>query len=169
MFPEDDMNLSEWFEDQLRSTLDGFVWAVHQLPRERWYMPPPAPLGEWSAAQHVFHMLDYEERLALPTMYQWIGAPAVLPEEVEVRKRQERPPIEDLLAQFEKVRRTEIGLLSKFDASVWTTIRKTTFWGDVSLYWLVCKTYQHTAEHTHNVLGLTLFWDRITELMAHGH
>jgi hypothetical protein len=66
--PETDieMELSQWFDYQLRSTLDGFIWAVHQLPEERWYKLPPASLGEWSAAEHVHHLLNYEKRLALP-------------------------------------------------------------------------------------------------------
>jgi hypothetical protein len=163
-----EMELSQWFDYQLRSTLDGFIWAVRQLPKERWYTTPPTPLGEWSAAQHAFHLFDYEERLALPTMYQWLGAPPVLPEESENQTRKSRPSIEELLPQFEKIRWSEIGLLPKFDDAAWATVRKTTFWGDVSLYWLVCKTYQHTVEHTHNVLGLTLFWDRVIEHKAHG-
>lgn len=161
------MELAKWFDYQLRSTLDGFLWAVDQLPKERWYTRPPTPLGEWSAAQHTFHLLDYEERLAVPTMYQWLGVPPVLPEEFEDRAEKKQLPIEELLSQFEKIRQLEIDLLPKFDDAAWNSIRKTTFWGDVSLYWLVCKTYQHTAEHTHNVLGLTLFWDRNIKHSAH--
>jgi len=30
------MELSQWFDYQLRSTLDGFIWAVNQLPKECW-------------------------------------------------------------------------------------------------------------------------------------
>jgi hypothetical protein len=162
------MELSNWFEYQLRCTLDGFIWAVQQLPKERLYALPPAPLGEWSAAQHVFHMLDYEERLALPTMHQWLGSPSVVLNENEEKSELDLPPIEEMLIRFERVRHSEISMLSKFNHATWTSIRKTTFWGEVSLYWLICKTYQHTAEHTHDILRLTLFWDRIIERMARG-
>ena len=161
------MDLSQWFDYQLRSTLDGFIWAVHQVPKERLYTLPPTPLGEWSAAQHVFHMLEYEERFALPSMYQWLGVPPGIPEEGEKGIEQNPPQIEEKLSQFERVREAEISMLPKFDSITWSTIQKTTFWGDVSLYWLVCKTYQHTVEHTHNVLGLTLFWDRTINRGAH--
>jgi hypothetical protein len=152
------MELSQWFDYQLRSTLDGFVWAVRQVPEDRLYTLPPAALGEWSAAQHVFHMVDYEERLALPSMSQWLGVPPVIPEVEDVIEKGPRQ-VDAKLAQFEKVRQAEINLLSKFEPDAWQTVMRTTFWGDVSLFWLVCKTYQHTSEHTHNVLSLTLFWD----------
>jgi hypothetical protein len=161
------MELSQWFEYQLRSTLDGFVWAVRQVPPERLNILPPASLGEWSAAQHVAHMIDYEERLALPSMAQWLGVPPVIPEDSERGLEQLPPSIEEKLARFERVRQAEISMLSKFDSADWDTVRRTTFWGDVSLFWLVCKTYQHTAEHTHNVLSLTLFWDSTIRHPAH--
>ena len=161
------MELYQWFDYQLRSTLDGFNWAVNQLPKERWYTLPPARLGEWSAAQHVFHLLDYEERLALPSMYQWLGVPPAIPEEAENEIKKSQLPVEELLSRLEKIRELEIGLLPKFDQAAWNSVMRTTFWGEASLYWLVCKTYQHTAEHTHNVLSLTLFWDDTGKRSAH--
>lgn len=161
------MDLSKWFDYQLRSTLDGFVWAVQQVPKERLYFPPPTQLGEWSAVQHVVHVLDYEERYALPTMSQWLGVPPVIPEELERPVEPNPPLLEEKLSRFEQVRWAEINLLSKFERDAWDKVRRTTFWGDVTLYWLICKTYQHTLEHTHNVLGLTLFWDTTIRRPAH--
>ena len=161
------MELPEWFDYQLRSTLDGFIWAVHQVPKERCYAPPPAALGEWSAAQHVFHMLDYEENFAMPSMSQWLGVPPVIREEFERGKEQSLPLMEKMLSQFEHVRELEIGMLPKFELSAWNAIEKTTFWGDISLEWLVRKTYQHTLEHSHNILGLSLFWDSALKRGAH--
>jgi hypothetical protein len=162
------MELSQWFDYQLRSTLDGFIWAVSQLPEERLYVPPSTPLGEWSAAQHIAHILDYEKRLALPTMYQWLGEQPIISAEVEYHIEKNLPPVNEMLSQFEKVRKTEIGLLSSFDHAAWNSMQRTTVWGEVSLYWLVCKTYQHTLEHIHDVLRLVLFWDRTIERMARG-
>jgi hypothetical protein len=153
------MELSQWFDYQLRSTLDGFVWAVHQVPKEHLYTVPPTQLGEWPAAQHVSHMVDYEERFALPSMAQWLGVPAVIPEELEKGLEQSPPSIEERLSQFRQVREAQISMLPKFEPMAWERVKRTTFWGDVSLYWLVCKTYQHTVEHTHNILSITLFWD----------
>ena len=159
------MELSKWFDHQLRSTLDGFTWAVQQLPVERLYATPPAPLGEWSAAQHVFHLLEYEENLALPSMHQWLGAPLVI--RYESLDDAASPSIEELLSRFKSVRQEEIELLPKFSQAAWELKQKTTFWGDVSLRWLVSKTYQHTLEHTHDILRLSLFWDRIIVRMAY--
>ena len=160
------MNLTDWFDYQLHSTLEGFIWAVQQLQSERFYSLPPTPLGEWSAAQHIYHMLEYEGKLALPTMYQWLGAPAVVREDDDEKDIQNSPPVEEMLAQFEQIRRAEIELLPQFRDEDWKLIKHTTFWGEVSLYWLVCKTYQHTLEHTHDILRLSLFWDRILERTA---
>ena len=155
------MNLSQWFHTQLQASADGLVWAVEQVPVERQHARPPAPLGEWSAARHAFHMLYYEQTIALPSMGQWLGEP--------------RPPVagrkEDtawdggrdlggLLAEFREVRASQIALLSKFDASLWDEPREA-IWGSVPLRWVVTKTYQHTAEHTHDVLRLALFWDMV--------
>ena len=103
-------------------------------------------------------MVYYEERLALPGMSQWLGVPAAIPDDEQVIEKGPRQ-VDAKLAQFERVRQAEINLLSKYEPDAWRTVMRTTFWGDVSLFWLVCKTYQHTAEHTHNVLSLTLFWD----------
>lgn len=158
------MELSQWFDYQLRSTLDGFLWAVQQLSEERWYTAPPPPLGEWSAAEHVYHMLDYEKRLALPTMYQWLGKTPII--EMEEYGKRDLPSIRTMLEEFEQIRKSEMDLLPKFEPATWNTTQNTEAWGAVSLYWLVCKTYQHTADHTKSILGLTLFWDRVSVRMA---
>jgi hypothetical protein len=102
------IEFSHWFDHQLRSTLDGFIWAVHQLAEERWYELPPAPLGEWSAAQHVHHMLNYEKRLALPTMGQWLGETPIIKRRNEGTNKQELSPMMEMLEEFEQVRRAEI-------------------------------------------------------------
>lgn len=159
------MNSAEWFEYQLQSTLDGIIWAAGQLPKERYYVLPPSPLGEWSASQHIFHMLEYERDLALPSMQQWLGASPAL-RRPDANDQPNPPAVEELLDEFQQVRQAEIALLRKFDDSTWDSTRNTTFWGEVNLSWLVSKTYQHTLEHTHDILRLVLFWDRILQRMA---
>lgn len=154
------MNHSQWFEQQLQASADGFVWAVAQVPVVRQYAAPPKSLGEWSAARHLFHMLDYERQIALPVMQQWLGAPEFLvnwDEEAGWRANCD-VAIEDLLDQFRTIRRAQIGLLSQFSAHAWHA-QQMTGWGPIPLLWLVSKTYQHTNEHTSDVLRLALFWD----------
>ena len=160
------MELSKWFDSQLRSTLDGFIWSVQQVSEERWYALPPTQLGEWSMAQHVFHMLHYEEKLALPSMQQWLGAPLAVREKVDEAIWDHPPPIQVMLDQFKRVRFAEINLLTNFDDMAWRSVQKTTFWGEVSLYWLVSKTYQHTLDHNQDILRLALFWDRVLARMS---
>ena len=100
------MNLSQWFHDQLKASADGFVWAVEQVPAERRFIALPAPLGEWSAARHVFHMLSYEQKIALPSVRQWLGEPLKLTEEEydEDAIWGDGQDLEIMLAQLQEVR-----------------------------------------------------------------
>jgi hypothetical protein len=153
------MNNSQWFQDQLQAGADGFVWGAQQVPPARRNLRPPEALGEWTAARHIFHMAFYEQNIALPTMLQWLGKP--LPSEgvAEVDAWGEgSADIESLLADFKQVRAEQIQLLAKFDDPAWNSTRET-IWGPVTLQWVVSKTFQHTAEHTGDILGIALFWD----------
>jgi hypothetical protein len=159
------MNLSAWFSTQLKTSGDGFVWAVEQVPVERWYAIPPAPLGEWVPARHVFHMVIYEHDIVLPHMRYWLGEPLPLRDELEQRflaedKEWENQRVEDQLAAFQQGRTEQIALLPSILDELWHEIRATE-WGSVSLKWIVSKTFQHTAEHTHDVMRMVLFWDGI--------
>ena len=156
------MDLSQWFDDQLKSSADGFAWAVEQVPVERRLVSPPVPLGEWSTARHAFHMLYYEQMVALPSMRQWLGSPFTLNEEDydEDKAWGDGTNLETILSDFRNVRAEQIVLLPNFDESMWNETRDTV-WGNVTLKWVVTKTFQHTAEHTHDVLRMALFWDMI--------
>lgn len=156
------MNLSDWFRYQLQASGDGFLWAIEQLPEERWMLPPPHHPEDWSAARHAFHMLYYDQHFSLASIRQWLGSP--------------RPSLDDLredaewaaglgndtrsvLAQFGIIRAEQITLLAQFDDQLWHEARETAYWGTVTLQWVVTKTYQHTAEHIHDVLRMALFWE----------
>ena len=158
------MNSTEWFCAQLQSSADGFVWGAELVPGARRYLQPPKDLGEWTAARHVFHMMNYELTIALPSMQQWLGSEIpnieVLDEDRAWAKN--RDPFEKLLAQFKEVRADQMALFQKFDADSWGAIREAV-WGPVTLFWVVSKTYQHTAEHTSDILRMALFWDYFEE------
>lgn len=62
------------------------------------------------------------------------------------------------LRSFTTGRDEQRALLARLDPAAWTAARPTG-WGDVPLRWVVTKTYQHTAEHTNDVLRIALFWD----------
>jgi hypothetical protein len=53
-------------------------------------------------------------------------------------------------------------LLNRLDAGAWTAAQATV-WGDMPLRWVVAKTYQHTAEHTSDILRIALYWDFFVE------
>jgi len=152
------MNLTAWFQAQLQASGEGFVWGAEQVPAGRRTMRPRAGLGEWTAARHVFHMLDYEQTIVLPSMQQWLGGPLPVDPGEEIAWNQADQDMDRLLARFKQVRAEQIALLPKFAEADWQATREAV-WGTRTLLWVVSKTYQHTAEHTHNVMCLALFWD----------
>jgi hypothetical protein len=157
-------NLSQWFHDQLKASGDGFAWAVEQIPAERRYLAPPRHPEDWSAARHLFHMFYYEKYVALPVMKYWQGEslpdlPAFYQSEEDTWGSGQDHKVESLLAQFREVRGEEIALLPDINDLLWNKVRESV-WGFVSLHWVVTKTYQHTCEHTHDVLRMVLWWDR---------
>ncbi len=153
------MNLSAWFRQQLQVSGEGMIWAVSQVPEERRYRRPPIVLGTWPAVRHLFHLWYYERHIALPSMRQWLGAPPPsvmgLDEEAAWQKA---PDLDDLITAFRDVRSEQISCLDAFAPPAWEDVRPT-IWGLLPLRWVVTKTYQHTAEHIHDVLQIALFWD----------
>lgn len=158
-------NLANWFHVQLTSSADAFTWAIKQVPEERLFIAPPGKLGEWPAARHVFHLLSYERRLALPSMRIWLGETFernetykedVAWENAEWAKSQD---LSTMLADFRRIRAEEIALLDQYQEDDWEKTLATPAWDNIPLRWAVTKTLQHTFEHTNNVLQMALFWD----------
>ena len=158
------MNLTQWFKNQLQASADGFIWGAEQVPHARRTAQPPKGLGEWSVVRHVFHLTHYELTLALPSMRQWIGEAPPSSDNLEelTWERTTTRDVESLLGEFREVRQQQIELLVRFDDRLWDTLQETT-WGPKTLLWVVSKTYQHTAEHTSDIMRIGLFWDRFAE------
>ena len=155
------MDTTQWFHEQLQTSADGFVWGAEQVSDAHRYIQPPRGLGEWTVARHIFHMRYYEQTIALPSMRQWLGKPRPSTDDLDEDKAWENKQsesLENLLVEFRKIRAEQIALLEKFDEPVWNTIRETV-WETVTLLWVVNKTYQHTAEHTSDIMRIGLFWD----------
>ena len=153
-------NFSQWFQEQLQVSANGFVWGTEQVPEARRYAPPPKGLGEWTVARHVFHLWYYEQTIALPSMQQWLGGtiPFLDDKDEDVDWGNTQETVETLLEKFRMVRGEQIALLPKFDDRAWNTACEAV-WGPVTLLWVVSKTYQHTAEHINDVMRIGLFWD----------
>ena len=158
------MNLSQVFHGLLQASAEGFVWTAQQVPNARRLLQPPEPLGEWSTARHIFHMMFYEQSYALPSMQQWLGESRPSLEGVNelAAWAEGKDDIESLLAEFQKVRNEQIALLPKFEEPAWNTTRET-IWGPVTLFFIVSKTFQHTAEHTNDVMRIVISWDKLVE------
>jgi hypothetical protein len=154
------MDLSSWFSEQLENSTRVFLWALEELPEERRFLTPPNRPAEWSTARHAFHLLYYEREFALPSMRQWLGGSMPSLEALDEDAAWEgNQSLARILEAFRAVRAEQVALLPRFDAALWEEQRKTAFWGTVSLRWVVTKSYQHTAEHIHDVLRIALFWE----------
>lgn len=158
------MERSEWFARQLAVGQEFFAWAVGQMPDALLCVPPPRRPDDWPAARHVFHLAYYERTLALPIMRQWAGGPPPQTLGIEDDAAHEErawlaahdTPLGDLLGQLQSIREEQIQLAQQFADAVWDEPRDA-LWGRVPLRWVVTKTLQHTAEHTHDVLRLVLW------------
>jgi hypothetical protein len=112
-------------------------------------------------------MYFYEQEVALPSRRQWLGEPH--PDDSRYQHEDEyfeqsaaSLSLADLLERFCAVREEQIALLGQLPVSAWEEPREYV-WGPVTLKWVVSKTFQHTAEHTHDVMRLVLVWDRVLE------
>jgi hypothetical protein len=154
------MNLAQWFQIQLQASADGFVWGAEQVPIGRRHLQPPEGLGEWTAVRHIFHMVYYEQTIALPSMRQWLGAesPSIDGLDEDGAWVATQKSVESLLAQFRAIRAEQLALIPMLAEPAWDETREGV-WGPVTLRWVVSKTYQHTAEHTNDILRIALFWD----------
>lgn len=160
------MDEMRWLSDELGRSGSGFDWALRQVPADRLDLTPPSGLGEWSAVRHLFHLVWYEREIALPTMRLWHGGPPFteqgLDEGADWAADRAGVELEVSLRAFAAGRDEQRALLTRLDPAAWT-IERTTGWSDlpwpVPLRWVVAKTYQHTVEHTSEVLRIALFWD----------
>lgn len=157
------MDLPQWFHQQLQASMEGFLWAVEQIPRDRLYQEPRP--DRWSAARIVYHLAFYEQWLALPSMLQWAGGPRPVAnseledgmKEEDVWRGGQGHEMQKMLADFKSIRIQQLELLSLLSEQSWHEERET-IWGRRLLQWVVTKTYQHTLEHTDEILKAYLFF-----------
>jgi len=157
------MLLSQWFHQQLQTSTDGFLWAVEQIPQERHYLPPGP--DKWSVARIVYHMLCYDQLIGLPTLYQWVGGSCPVvgsPEDdgdiEEINwNNGEGHEVQTMNAEFKRLRAEQLALIQQLPEQAWSEERRA-IWGSVTLQWVVTKTYQHTLEHTSEILRSYLWW-----------
>lgn len=160
------MPLSPWFHRQLQTSTEGFLWAVEQIPQERHYLLPGP--NRWSVARLVYHLRCYDQLIGLPALRQWVDEPLSLigltgdAEEDAAREEAnwsngEGHEVQAMIADFKKLRAEQLALIQHFRELTWSEERDA-LWGSVTLQWVVTKTYQHTLEHTDEILRLYLWW-----------
>ena len=151
-------------------------WVVRRVP-DVWHhrLPKTDVRGlrgdERSVANHIAHLVLYEERLANPVLKELakgLDGTAVaksgsiswlLPETLELSKL----PIEELLSNLMKVRNEHINIVQSFNEKLFNH-PVTQLWStgsDGQRYdspgWVAVKTAQHTGEHTNSIFRFVLF------------
>jgi hypothetical protein len=157
------MQLVKKFQERLQTSADEFLWAVSLVPQERLFLAPRE--DKWPVARLLFHLGLYEKTIALPTMRQWFGGAKPIvgtQEEDEARENQawnegQGHEITSLSEEFKAGRAEQIALLAKLTDERLQE-RLSVLWGERSLQWVLTKTYQHTLEHTDEVLRSYLWW-----------
>jgi hypothetical protein len=149
----------EWFRYQLEASGEALVWALEQIPEERRLLPPPAPLGEWPAMHHMFHMYYNESQVVLPRIKRWIDEsdfqPAQLNEEAAWQSLEDPASVTRL---FRDARREHIELVDLVEPVKWAETREIPL-GSVSLSWVMAKSIQHSSDHINGLLRIGLLWD----------
>lgn len=141
------MEQAQWFQQLLQTSMDNFLWAVEQIPHERLHIAPRP--NRWPVARLVYHLTRYEQRLALPSMQQWLGGSQPVVGTQESRYTNIAPRLQgDMFST--------IALFPQFTEQRWNE-KQSAIWGDVSLKWVITKTYQHRLEHTDEVLRAYLW------------
>ena len=157
---------SAWFHQQIQASTEGFLWAVEQVPQDRHYLPPRP--DRWSVARIVYHMLCYDQHIGLPALRQWTGGEfsmAGLTGSAEGDAALEEAhwqqgkghEMQAMLTTFKELRAEQLTLLQQFPEPVWSEERPA-LWGPVTFKWVATKNYQHTLEHTDEILRSYLWW-----------
>ena len=168
------MDYAQSFATLLQSSTDVLLWTIQQVPEDRLYRVSPKRPESWAVARHVLHIQYQEEQVVLPCMRLWLGEEDAARHVVEDEKRIERyrdyemlvhdeeiawqqaPDIEMRQEKFCEGRKEQIALLARFIPGAWEEMRETV-WGQVTLRWAITKTYQHTLEHSNDILKHALY------------
>jgi hypothetical protein len=151
-----------WFTEQLQASAAGLVWGFSQIPARAQNEPPPDDRwGTWSPARHIWHVIEYERCLAIPSMLQWLNdAPRPdlnWPDDDEAWANVRRRGFDEWTAEFQQIRRQQIDMLPHLAGADWMALRDT-LWGPMPLAFVVTKTFQHTYEHGDALLRMALWW-----------
>lgn len=168
------MSTKDFLAKQLIETAQVIEWALTLFPKERLTEKPPHGIhsndpewfGQWSALRLLFHLVYYEETIALPSLRHWLGdpKPSYPDNSVEDDEWEKGNDLTNLLLRFQDVRREQVGVINKIDDKHWNE-EKIRFYshGMVSAAWFVAKTIQHSFSHGDKLLRKALYWDDALE------
>lgn len=162
--------------EELRKSLDLLIWAVGFVPVAWHYELPDGRIrgieaDDRSVAQHIAHLILYEELLATPVLKELAsgrnGTNAAQSGHMSWMKPQiavlAREPIDALLARLRRARAEHVLVTDSFDddsfnkplTAIWNTGSGPRL---ESPGWVATKTVQHTGEHTNSIFRFGLFY-----------
>ncbi|GHO83037.1 DinB family protein [Dictyobacter formicarum] len=167
------MDYAQHFTHLLQNSSNDFIWATQQIPVDKLNSVSPLRPDSWSVARNIFHLQFQEEKVVLPNMRLWLSDRTLYTRQDdaliahyaafetlvrdEERAWAQQPDLDVVLKHFQTQRTIQIALLQEIDPTVWED-KRATVWGEVTLRWVVTKTYQHSVEHINDVLKPALYW-----------
>ncbi len=147
---------------RIRSVVDDFVWAVHDLSPELLHFQLKETRSgseNWSIHQHLSHVVDLEKEVSLPLL-RWLVLPDMLEPAPYSRKEwmADRYDYElsspHLIVELNRVREEEFEILTEIPQENWYNLREASAWGPVTCQWVAELIYRHSLDHLHCIMAI---------------
>jgi uncharacterized damage-inducible protein DinB len=135
----------------LAATPKDLLLTVGRMPEAAVYQQPTA--NQWSISMVLHHLVDVEARY-LARLQRVVSEdrpslPVIHPNEAIY---QERPPLAELLSQFEQARAATIAFLKELLPGGWQRSAVHETWGETKLRFLVQHLVDHDTQHLNQIL-----------------
>jgi hypothetical protein len=151
-------------------------WALCSVPRERWTLDPPPPLGARPALRHVRAMLLRDRDVTLPAVRRLVDEEDVTVASLAEFEQAEAAWDPRISAESAAELVRELGEV-RFELLQLTEAAPAAAWGDVEwevgrsgrparLHELLLGARQHELDHLAAIWRVALYWDRVSPTNA---
>lgn len=157
---------NDWLLARLTDELDELPKTLERIPADRWTLPPPGDLGEWSVHRQLVHLANLEGRAVLPVLRHLLEGLPVDPrytgtpeQRAELVFWETAPAPSHLIDQWIEARRAILAFARPLTPAQWVRAVPHPAFGPASVEWCLLKLHQHTLDHLNTFLKLALWWD----------